>query len=336
MVPTRWRTIYAILLAGIVATGCARTPVRRTDTPEPAIAPPESKAPAGRLVAIPGGGDPEGSVVDPSTNTLAVALRHPDGVTLFDLPTASVRRFVALDGAPRHLQLAAPGGPLLAPAEGSDHLFRVNLPGGDVEPAVPVGRQPHDVAPAGGAVFVGDELADTVHIVRGSTSTVVGAPTQPGGVAASGDGQNVFVVGVRGREIEQITAAGRIVGRSPCGVGPTHVRSARNGLSYVADTQGDALLIFAAGRHGPRQVGRIHTGGRPYGLAVDSRRHEVFVTLTATNQLRSFRITGRHLRPDRTWPTARQPNDVTVDERSGQAIVTGTAASVLEFIDPTH
>ena len=325
-----------IVLAAVFATGCARTPAARTDTPEPAMAPPESRPPAGRLVAIPGGGDPEGSVVDSATNTLAVALRHPDGVALFDLPSAAVRRTVALDGAPRHLQLAAPGGPLLAPAEGSDHLFRINLPGGDVEPPVPVGRQPHDAAPAAGAVFVGDELADTVHIVRGSDSTVVAAPTQPGGVAASGDGRNVFVVGVRGREIEQISADGRIVGRARCGVGPTHVRSARNGLSYVADTQGDALLIFAAGDRGPRQVGRIHTGGRPYGLAVDSRRHEVFVTLTATNQLRSFHIAGRHLRPGRTWATARQPNDVTVDERSGQVIVTGTAASVLELIDPSR
>ncbi|GAC1316412.1 MAG: hypothetical protein NVSMB16_13270 [Acidimicrobiales bacterium] len=325
-----------ILLAGVVATGCARAPLARTDTPEPAAAPPESIRPAGRLVAIPGGGDPEGSVVDPSTNTLAVALRHPDGVALFDLPAAGLRRTVALDGAPRHLQLATPGGPLIAPAEGSDHLFLIDLPRGDVEPAVQVGRQPHDAAPAGGAVFVGDELADTVHIVRGSESTVVGAPVQPGGVATSGDGRNVFVVGVRGREIEQITAGGRIVGRARCGVGPTHVRSARNGLTYVADTQGDALLVFAAGSHGPRQVGRIHTGGRPYGLAVDSRRHEVFVTLTATNQLRSFHIEGRRLRAGHTWATARQPNDVAVDERSGQVIVTGTSASVLELIDPTR
>jgi len=144
----------------------------------------------------------------------------------------------------------------------------------------------------------------------------------------------VLVVGVRGRQVEALTPDGRILGRAACGVGPTHVRAGAGRLFFVADTEGNAILIFEVGSDGPRQVGRVATGGTPYGIAVDVQRSRVYVTLTATNELRSFRIAGHRLIAERRWPTARQPNDVAIDQRTGQIIVTGTADSVLEFIDP--
>lgn len=308
----------------------------RNDVPEPAAAPAATGELPGRIVALPG--EPEGLVWDSRTATIAAAVRKPDGVALLDATTGKERARIPLGGAARHLQLAGPGGPLLVPSEGNDRLYRLSLPMGTVASEVPVGRQPHDAAPAaGGRVFVGDELADTVHVVApDGTSRVVPAPAQPGGVASSPDGSVVAVVGVRGRRIQAYAPDGRMLGEADCGVGPTHVRAGAGGLFYVADTQGGAVLVFRAGPDGIRQVGRESTGGgAPYGLAVDAARSRLYVTLTGTNQLRSYGIDGEKLSADRSWATVRQPNDVAVDDVTGRVAVAGTGDGLLQFIDPT-
>ena len=106
-------------------------------------------------------------------------------------------------------------------------------------------------------------------------------------------------------------------------------------MFYVADTQGGEVLVFRAGSDGIRQVGRVSTGGgAPYGLAVDTARSRLYVTLTATNELRSYRIAGETLEADRSWSTVRQPNDVAVDTVTGRIVVAGTADGVLQFLDP--
>jgi len=325
-----------LLLAAACGGGAGGDKAKaRTDVPEPASAPVPAADLPGRIVPLPG--EPEGLVWDTSTGTIAVGVRKPDGVVLVDAATGAERVRIPLGGSPRHLQLAGPGGPLLAPSEGNDRLYRLTLPTGTVTADFLVGRQPHDAAPAaGGRVFVGDEMADSVHIVAADgTSQVVPAPAQPGGVASAPDGSVVAVVGVRGRRIAAYTPDGRMVGEADSGVGPTHVRAGADGLFYVADTQGGAVLVFRAGADGIRQVGRIGTdGGDPYGLAVDIRRSRLYVTLTATNQLRSYTIDGDKLTADRTWATVRQPNDVAVDDATGRLVVAGTGDGQLQFLDP--
>jgi hypothetical protein len=141
---------------------------------------------------------------------------------------------------------------LLVPLESADRLAEVALPSGTVIASTPVGRQPHDAAAASGAIFVGDELANTVHIVRpGGTTHVVAGPLQPGGVAASTDG-SVVVVGVRGRLLTAYRADGTALGSTRCGAGPTHVVAGSGGLYWVVDTNGGAVLPSgSAGRgHG--------------------------------------------------------------------------------------
>lgn len=326
--------IASALLVVVAACGNAAGP-RRTDVPEPAAAPGASTKLPGMVVPL--AGEPEGLALDTRTGALAVAVRNPAALVLVDPVTGAERVRIPLGGAARHLALAAPGGPVLVPSESDDRLYRVSLPGGAVLEATPVGRQPHDVAPAAaGAVFVGDELADTVHrIAADGTATVLPGPVQPGGVAASSDGSTVVVVGVRGRRLQAYAADGTILGSASAGVGPTHVRAGAGRLFYVADTQGAKVLVYEAGTQGVRQVGAVSTGGAaPYGLAVDSARARLYVTLTATNELASFRIDGRRLVSDRRWATVRQPNDVVVDPSSGRVIVAGTAAGQLQLLDP--
>ena len=332
--------VSAVSVAALVACGGGGSGLkRRTDVPEPAVAPPAVALgdPPGRIVPLPG--EPEGLAWDTSTGIIVVAVRNPGAVVLVDATTGAERARVPLGGAARHLQLAAAGGPVLVPSENDDRLYRVTLPDGAVSAASPVGRQPHDAAPAaGGRVFVGDELADTVHVVGADgSSRVVPAPAQPGGVASSPDGSVVVVVGVRGRRIVAYSPDGDRLGETDCGVGPSHVRAgaAGSGLFYVADTQGDAVLVFRAGPDGIRQVGRVRTEGEaPYGLAFDAARARLYVTLTGSNQLRSYAVDGTSLVADREWSTPRQPNDVAVDGTTGRVVVAGTADGVLQFIDP--
>lgn len=334
----RWRTGTAVIAAvvAVAAAGCGGSgpAPARTDVPEPAVAPALTSTPAGRVVPLPGA--PEGLAVDAADRLVAVGVHSPDGVALVDLGTGRRVRMISLPAGPRHLQLAGPRGPLLVPAERANRLYQVSLPAGAILAATPVGRQPHDAAAAGGAIFVSNELADTVSVIRaGRQVAVLPAPVQPGGIAAAADGSVVVVVGVRGRQLQAYTPDGRSLGRSPVGVGPTHIRAGLGGLFYVADTQGDALLVFAVGSNGPHQVGRAATeAGAPYGLAVDTVHQRIYVTLTATNRLESFKISGQGFTPDRSWPTVRQPNDVAVDQTTGQIVVAGTADGVLQLIQP--
>lgn len=330
----------AVALSGCGATGAAtgsavtsggsEPAAVRTDVPEPATAPALDGRPAGVVVPMPGA--PEGMAVDVPDGILVVGVRAPDGVALVNTATGRVRKLVRLPGAPRHLQLAGPAGPVLVPAEQADELFQVALPGGTVIAGTRVGRQPHDAAAVGQTIFVGNELSNTISLIRGGKQvSVEPAPLQPGGVASNGE--YVVVVGVRGRKIEAYDPDGRPLGTAPVGVGPTHVRASPAGLFYVADTEGDAVIIFRVTRSGPQQVGDVRTEpGTPYGIAIDGRRGLVYVTLTATNQLESFRIKGNGLVPAQTWPTVRQPNDVAVDTATGMVFVAGGDDSQLQLI----
>lgn len=168
------------------------------------------------------------------------------------------------------------------------------------------------------------------------TVTAVGparAATQPGTVAALESGRAAAVVAVRERVLELYTGHTlRRIGRAPAGVGPTHVACLDRGPCYVADTQGDALLVFAVG-HGLELTRRYRLAGGPYGMALDPVRRRLFVTLPGRNELVELIAHGRpHVL--RRWPTVRQPDSVAVDERSGTVFVTGRADGVLERVAP--
>jgi DNA-binding beta-propeller fold protein YncE len=289
------------------------------------VSPPVTGSVPGTVLAV--AGAPEGVVVD-RAGEVAVNVRQPDGLVLFDLTDPDHRQTVPLPGSARHLALAGPDGPVLVPGESDDRLAEVALPSGQVVRSIPVGRQPHDAVAAGGGgdtVFVGDELANSVHVVRGGvTVRVVPAPLQPGGVAASADGSVVVAVGVRGRRMTAYRRDGSTIGTANCGGGPTHVVAGDGGLFWVADTDGGAVLGFRVGSHGPRQVARIPVGAKPYGEAYDARRGTLWVTLTATNQLVGLHLAGTAVRSRTTLATVQQPNTAAVDTSTGELVVTGS------------
>lgn len=290
--------------------------------PEPAVSPPASPSLPGTVMAVADG--PEGVAVD-VTGEVAVNVRRPDGVVLFPIGDPADRRTIPLGGSARHLVLAGPDGPLLVPDESDDTLVELALPSGRTVASVTVGNHPHDAVAVGArTIFVADELANTIHIIRdGRVARVVTAPLQPGGMAVDPAGTRVLVVGVRGRRITEYTATGSVVGTAGCGAGPTHAVTGDDGLYWVADTNGGAVLGFSLGTHGPVQVATIPVGSHPYGLAFDTARDTLWVTITGTDRLLGLHLHGRRVVARTSYATVRQPNTVAVDQASGELVVAG-------------
>ena len=74
--------------------------------------------------------------------------------------------------------------------------------------------------------------------------------------------------------------------------------------------------------------------GTPYGLAVDSKRHRLWVTLTATNEVAEYSLAGPRPHRVATYPTVSQPNSVVVEPAAGDVFVAGRADGRLQRIEP--
>ena len=325
------RRAAAIAAAAAALAGCGSAPV--DDLPpaaEPAVSPELSEPPAGYEIKV--GPAPEGVVADPLTGLVAVGLRTPDRLALVDAAGRRVVRRVALSESPRHLQLAAPGGPVLVPAERANALDLVDLPGGKRR-SIGTGSYPHDAtAVTGGRIWVGDERGDAVTVVAGDRRIRrVPVARQPGGLTALARGTGVAVVAVRERVLEVFDARSFArAGRAPAGVGPTHVVSDGRDLLYVVDTEGDALLVFDV-KPELQLTRRVFLRGSPYGIAIDRRRGRLWVTLTGRNRLVEL-AAGPRPRPLRELATVRQPDTVAVDPRRGRVYVTGRTSGTLQVV----
>jgi DNA-binding beta-propeller fold protein YncE len=297
---------------------------------EPAESPPARTRPAGLTRRV--GNEPEGLVFDPAAGLLAVGLREPDRLAFVDPRTLATRREVQLPAAPRHLAYSAAEAAVVVPAESADEALSVSPTAGVVSRAQ-VGRHPHDAAVLGSATFVADEHSDQVSVLRhGRLAATLPAPHQPGGIADAGP--YVVLVAVSARVLQVYDAAKlRVLGTTAAGVGPSHVVAAGE-HAYVADTQGEAIREFAIGVQ-PRQIASVPAPGTPYGLALDRRRHRLWVTLTASNRLLEYSIAAPGApRRVASYPTVRQPNSVAVEPRSGAVLVAGRTPGLLERIVP--
>lgn len=321
----RLTVLLAASLLGACLAGCADDGF--APAAEPATSPPLARPAAGASFAV--GSLAEGLVVDPRTGLAAVITRDPSALTLADLDRRRVIERTPLEATGRHLALAAPGGPVLVPVEASDQLAEVRLPSGRAS-TIEVGDHPHDAAVADGRFFVGNEFGDEISVVDGRrVVATLDAPQQPGGIAASGDYVAVIAVAERVLAVYDASTLEK-VGEVPAGDGPTHVVAAR-GTAWVADTDGDAIRAFTLGPQ-PKARSVTPVAGAPYGIAIDPRRERLWVTLTASNQLVEFDVSGRQPAELRRYPTVRQPNSVAVDPRTGAGVVAGRDQGRLELI----
>jgi DNA-binding beta-propeller fold protein YncE len=296
---------------------------------EPAESPPLRTAPAGRFAAV--GSEPEGVAWDPASELIAVGIMQPAQVAFVDPESLKVVHRVALPAPPRHLTYDPAAETILVPAESANELLVVRPSG--VVTATKVGTHPHDATSVGGNVFVADEHSDQISVLRkGHVVKTLPTPHQPGGIAGVAENW-VALVAVSARVLEVYGVHSlKALARLPAGVGPSHVL-AGSPYTYVADTEGDQILVYQIGRHS-KLLGETAAPGTPYGLALDTAHSRLWVTDTATNRLTEYSTLGELPRRIASYPTVRQPNSVTVDERTGAVFVAGRAAGLLERITP--
>lgn len=313
-------------IAALLLAGCGSA----ADNPpaaEPASSPPLTEHPAGEVLRV--AAEAEGVAVDPQTGLAAVSLRDPDRIELIDIASGRTVKRVPTGGPARHLALAGPGGPLLAPIEHRDELLEVELPSGRTQ-AVRVGDFPHDAAASDGRIFVSDEGGDMVSIVSDDVvEASLPVPGQPGGIAASDE--TIAVVAVAAREVAFINPESlEMVGTVGAGAGPSHIVAGPDdgsGRFYVVDTGGDAVLVYEGGDE-PRLLDRANVPGSPYGIAVDRRRGRLWVTQTARNRVVEMEMTDLAPKIIASYPAVRQPNSIAVDGYSGRVVVVGRMGAV--------
>jgi DNA-binding beta-propeller fold protein YncE len=323
-------TTTGLLPSGVPTEG-SRPPADALPPPaEPQNAPSLTTPVPGRLIPV--GQAPEGVVADAVTRTVAVATRNPDELVLLDADTGAVTGRTPLPGFVRHLQLAAPGGPVLVPVESANALVRVDLPGGHAEPQIITGTIPHDASEApNGTVFVANEHGGTVTALRGDDIVKVFTDSvQPAGLAAVGTSMGLLDVRKNDLTIYD-TDALTIVGSTPAGGGPTHLVADKHGRLIAADTRGDTVRVFSTQ---PRELASVAQPGGPYGIAYDPVRDRLWVASSGTNEAIGYDMAQPTPRAVARVATVQNPYTLGVDATSGRLFIAGVTAGVVQMVDP--
>ncbi len=308
-------------------------PVPQLDPPqaaEPKPGPPVTGTPPGTIVRV--GARPEGVAIDPVSHVAAVAVDAPPRLVLVDVRTGKKLREVPLPSSARHVALAAPGGPFLAPGEATDELVEVSPDGRRVR-RTKVGDNPHDATAVGGRIFTADEFGSTMTVVRdGRVVSTVPVDAQPGGIATV-DGM-LFVNSVRSYTIEEYSAGDRPAGAGSqsSGLGPSHVVAGPAGRIAIGDTRGQALVVYDT-RPRLRFHARVPLGGTAVGLAYDGKG-TMWVTLSE-----KARVVPVDLRPaqpvvGKPVATGRTPLSAAVDTSTGRLAVAAAGDGTLQLLDP--
>jgi DNA-binding beta-propeller fold protein YncE len=157
--------------------------------------------------------------------------------------------------------------------------------------------------------------------------------TQPAGVAHVGN--VVGLLDVRENTLTFYDAATLTpISELSAGSGPTHLVADKHDRMIVVDTRGGAILFFQPSPQA-QQLNRLELPGGPYGIAYDDTRDQLWVTVTAANQVVGYDLSQSSPAEIARIPTVRQPNTVTVDPNTGRLFITGTADGTVQIVDPS-
>ncbi len=297
------------------------------DAAEPAAGPAPTQEPAGKVRTVAPG--PEGLVYDPSSGSLAVAVRDPERLLILDPETLEERLSVPLPGKARHLQVTGDG-LVLVPSEPANQLLEVDPEQGLVQTTA-VSEYPHDASAAdNGDIVVAEEFGGSASVLRdGEVVHRFDDLAQPGGVVVVG---RVAVV----IDVEEFTVSSydlsvpTRVGRLDAGEGPTHVAVAGQNRVAVTDTRGDQLLLYSV--EPLRLVSKFALEGRPYGITADPVSGTLWVTLTGRNEVVELSVVDDRPVEIERFPTVQQPNTVAVAPGATAVWVTGTENGEIQRI----
>jgi len=329
--------VSTALLGALVLTGCsgsqsqddlqvAPTLVAAT----PAASPPAAAKPSGTVLALPG--DASAMVVDPTSQTLAVALKHPAELLLFSLTDLQrPPRTVPLPGTVSHLSLAKPGGPVLAPVSAADRVVEVT-PGTGTTTVVSVPGGPTSAVEYEGHLLVAVPAKQAIDEFTGNkvTRTITGE-VNPDQVLVAG-GKLVMLDQIRSAVFDVDATGGSVGAGIRAGEGATNAATDGYGRVLVTDTRTGELLAFSASPVLMRQS--APSPGVPYGIAVDTRRNIAWVTATQLNQVIGYQLAGGQPVRKYRLPTVRQPDSVAVDPGSGRVFVASADGGGVQVMQP--
>ncbi|MET7994001.1 hypothetical protein ABZU76_24215 [Amycolatopsis sp. NPDC005232] len=328
----------AIPLVGALAlSACSASGQDNTDSlqvvanpvaAKPAVSPAVTTKPAGQVLATPA---VSAMATDEKTRTLAVAVTQPPSVLVYDLDSLSTpKATVPLPGPAESLTTS--DGQAIASIPTKGELAKIALPGGQLT-TQPVAGQPTAGVADGPDTIVAVRDRKAVEVLAGGavTKTITGQLYSADDVVDTGQGV-VVLDRLRTAVFSVDVNAGTMGEGLRAGDGAANATSDSYGRVLVTDARAGALLAFSVGPLILRQ--RYPVPGGIYGIAYDHQRNLAWVTLTGQNQVVGFDVRGGEPTEKYRFPTVRQPNSVSVDDRSGRVLVGSAAGEGTQVIQP--
>lgn len=320
-------------LAGVLAltllVGCSsESGGDDLQTREPAtaaVAPAPAATPGGRV--FPTGAPISALLAEAGSGQLAAL----DGATLTFLDTKTdppARRTVTLPARGAGLAQGAPG-ELLIPAPG--RIFRVRAETGEVGEITVDGEVRAVLRRDDGTLVAGtaDGRVRVLAAEDGRVRQTISGLASADALAAAED--RITVLDRRQTAVTELELGKDRLGLAlRAGDGATTMIGAGFGRIAVTDTAGDELLVYTAGPLVLRQ--RFPVRSSPYALAYDQRSDTVWVTCTQSNEVVGFDLSTGIPKEVGRYPTVRQPNSVTVDQRTGDLFVGSATGDGLQRI----
>ncbi|WP_225732178.1 MULTISPECIES: hypothetical protein [unclassified Nocardia] len=322
------RGVFAGALALALLTGCSSKPgsddMQTRDPATAAAAPAVTTAPAGRVlpVSLP----VSALLADAGTGQLAAL----DGATLALVdPTVEppAVRTVALPAKGASLAQGTPGQILVA---APNRILRVDVATASIGEVAVDGDARSVLRQGDGSLLVGtaDGKVRTIDMDNKVRQTISGLASADA-LAAAGD--KVAVLDRRQSSLTQVELGkGRLGLALRAGDGATNLIGDTQGRLIVTDTADGELLVYTPGPLVLRQ--RFPVRSSPYALAYDQRSDTVWVTCTQSNEVAGFDLSTGIPKEVGRYPTVRQPNSVTIDQRTGDLFVGSATGDGLQRI----
>lgn len=315
--------LTALLLGGCSSGGSHSTDELQVVAHPAAAKPAHSPAPARR---------PAGKVIDVGGPVNAVGF-SPDGRTLGVAVGRSVqlRPWKSVAGKGKTVPVASTVGELDATAGG----WYATVPGADQvvrldgkHPPEHIDGEPASIAQAGGRRFVALRAKKAVDVGDGS----IGGDLQSADQVLVAGKQPVVVDRLRSAVFEVDMTKRTVALGLRAGQGVAGAVVDRYHRVLAVDPRTGALTAFSVDPLIMRQ--RFPVGGAPYGIAYDAKRDIAWVTRTADNTVVGYDVGGGEPVERFRYPTVRQPDSVTVDQRTGSVVVASASGGGIQVIRP--
>lgn len=328
--PKRRLVHGAVAIVTMVA--CAACGSKAADSPPPtispakaAVSPAAAEKPAGSVRPLAGRG--EAAIFDPSTASSVVLSADPAGTSaVVTFPVAGPSRTVALP-SPATAIVGDGRGTVYASTTGG--YFKVDLGAGSVARLDVGGEHDTDFTAitrrADGKIVLGS-ASGAVYTLKSDTEVQARLQIFARVDDLVAEGDTVAVLDRGQTSVTTIDPSGtRQQHALRAGEGATTMATDPAGRILVADTRGEALLVFGADPLMLRQ--QYPVKGAPYGIVGSSTL--AWVSETATNTVVGYDLaTGIPVEKVR-YRTVQQPNSLSFDDATGTLfVVSGSGAGV--------